>query len=444
MGQAGSFRANALDNAGLAAMEAHGKRLDRAGDRRAIRDVDALLYDPYGHGLDLTKAFAEHVKDVRRNKGAKKGLLHAFIQFPTDLEITPASEQMMLDQAVAFVNKTHGDHAVFHGRLDRDEVGRHGVDVFYAPVYDKTTKQGTEQWVSLSKFGAALARDRLGQKAKEEKTDKKDPATGKAIWEPVFDENDEPVMVWQDSSFFVGRVMQDEWFEHLRDVVGLDWVKRGEQKVSRDPDRLEVEAFKVQEEAKKLASLEAKTATAQTELDTTRQQIAEAKADRDAAQAKADEAEASRRKAQSNLDKTQQKITALKQSEQDVSERLRKRERDYEQRAVNFDAKEKNALRAVERATEALEALMAAETRLTASVERLEARESDLRASVRREEAKLEKTTQAIRVEEAELETVNDAVAQKKTKIASLESSNSSLRQKKASLKARLQTLNAA
>jgi len=420
MGQAGSFRANALDAASLKAMENHGLRRDRAGDRRRIREVDALIYDPYGCGLELVKSYAAHIEGKRRNAGASKHALQAFIQFPTDLAMTPANEQMMLDQAVAFVNKTHGGKAVFHARLDRDEVGRHGVDVFYAPTYDKTTSRGTETWVSLSKFGRDLARHRLGKTVKEIKTDQKDPATGKAIWETQLDASSDPIMVWQDSSFFVGRVMQDEWFEHLRDEMGLDWVQRGEQKVSRDADRLEVEEFKVQEEAKKLAGLEAKTVTAQTELDTTRQQIAEAKADRDAAQAKADEAEASRRKAQSNLDKTQHKITALEQSVQDVSERLRKRERDYEQRAANFDAKEKSALRAVERATEALEALMAAETRLTASVAALEARESDLSASMRHEEAKLEKTTQAIRVEEAELETVNDAVAQKKTKVSGL------------------------
>jgi len=465
MGQSGSFRANALDAASLKAMENHGQRLDRAGDRRRIREVDALIYDPYGCGLELVKSHAAHIKGKRQNAGASKLALQAFIQFPTDLEMTAANEQMMLDQAVAFVNKTHGGKAVFHARLDRDEAGRHGVDVFYAPTYDKTTSRGTETWVSLSKFGRDLARHRLGKTVKEIKTDKKDPATGKAIWETQLDANGDQIMVWQDSSFFVGRVMQDEWFEHLRDEVGLDWVKRGEPKVSRDADRVEVEEYKVQKEAKKLAGLEAKTATAQTKLDTARQQIAEAKADRDAAQAKADEAEASRRKAQSNLDKTQHKITALKQSEQDVSERLRKRERDYEQRVKNFDEKATIALkeaethekraedaqRAADVLTERLKTLQASVTRfegrevsLQASVSDAERDLTDTRRQVASETAKLEKTTQAIRVEEAELETVSDAVAQKKTTIASLQSSNASLKQQMATLRTRLQTLNAA
>jgi len=385
MGQSGSYRAEALDTAGLSAMEAHGKRLDRTGDRRVVRNTKALIYDPYGHGLNLIKAHADHIKGARVNKGAKKVALHAFIQFPTDLEITPENEQMMLDQAVAFVNKTHGRKAVFHGRLDRDEKGRHGVDVFFAPTYDKTTSQGTERWVSLSKFGAALARDRLGQKAKEEKTDKKDPATGKAIWEPVFDENDNPVMVWQDSSFFVGRVMQDEWFEHLRDDVGLDWAKRGKQKVSRDPDRLEPEEYGLEQDRKALEVLREEV---QQEVGAVKTQISEALAKRDAALAKA-----------ANHERLAEKhrLTAV-ENDQKAAKALKN--------AETHEKRKEDAQRTADSLIETIEGLRSTETRLTASVERLEARESDLRASVRREEA--------------ELETVSNAVAQKKTKNASL------------------------
>ncbi|MEJ5143688.1 hypothetical protein, partial [Gluconobacter albidus] len=61
----------------------------------------------------------------------------------------------MLNEAVAFINASHGGRAVFRARLDRDEVGRHGVDVFYAPKYEKVTRRGkvVEDWISLSKFG---------------------------------------------------------------------------------------------------------------------------------------------------------------------------------------------------------------------------------------------------------------------------------------------------
>ena len=70
----------------------------------------------------------------------------------------------MLANAVQFVNLNHGGNAVFHARLDRDEVGRHGVDVFFAPRYVKPTKRRNDEWISLTKFGKALAMERFGQK----------------------------------------------------------------------------------------------------------------------------------------------------------------------------------------------------------------------------------------------------------------------------------------
>ena len=406
MGLAGSFRANALDAASLKAMENHGKRLDRAGELRRIREVDALIYDPYLCGLDVTKSHAAHVEGKRQNSGASKIALHAFIQFPTQLEITPENEQMMLDQAVAFVNKTHGGSAVFHARLDRDEAGKHGVDVFYSPTYDKTTKRGTEAWVSLSKFGRDLARERLGQKQAE----KLNPKTAK--WEPQLDKDGNPKMVWQDSSFFVGRVMQDEWFEHLRDEVGLSWVERGEQKVGRDPDRVEVEEYKVRKEAEKLGALQAQTAAAQKELPALREQIAEAATDLEAAQAKATKNERLAEKARAKAEADESRAAK--------NERL----------AETYERRAEEAHRAAESATERVEALRSTEATLRASVERLEAREASLTASVGEKRA--------------ELSEVETSVAQKKTKMASLESSNGSLRQKAETLRAKLQTLNAA
>ena len=59
-------------------------------------------------------------------------------------------------------------------------------------------------------------------------------------------------MVWNDSSYFQGRALQDLWFEHLRGEMGLDWAVRGERKVGRDPDRLEPEEYKLVQERKKL------------------------------------------------------------------------------------------------------------------------------------------------------------------------------------------------
>lgn len=260
-GKSGSFRANSLTQSDLKAMENHELRLDHSGARRSIRKDDQgfaippLIYNPL-RANSLTQAKDMHIGEAKVNKAASKVARHAFIQFPTDLEITAQTEQLMLDQAVAFVNNTHGGQAVFWARLDRDEAGRHGVDVFFAPKYEKVTKRKTEVWVSLTKFGKERAVERFKQKPLE----KKNPETEK--FEPVKDADGNPIMVDCDSKYYQGRAFQDLWFEHLRDEVGLKWVQRGTQKVGRDPDRLEVEEYKLQQEEERLKA----------EMDAVRQQ----------------------------------------------------------------------------------------------------------------------------------------------------------------------------
>jgi hypothetical protein len=252
-------------------MSDHELRKDFNGARRQVREVPPLIWSPYASGeppeaLDrrgdedeeeekrlrqielerikalievaaenrnfkLMDAYEAHVEGARRNAAAHKLFQHAFLQFPTDIEITPKSEREMLAQGVAFINRTYGGNAVFHARLDRDERGRHGVDVFFAPRYAKTTAKGTEDWISLSKFSKELARDRFGQRQKTVKN----PKTKK--FEPVFDKKTgKPVMVWNDSGYFQGRALQDAFFEHLRDDMGLKWAVRGERKKTRDDD----------------------------------------------------------------------------------------------------------------------------------------------------------------------------------------------------------------
>jgi hypothetical protein len=253
-GKSGSFRANSLTASDLSAMENHELRNDLAGEKRSVRkgpDGEAappLLYDPYGTGLTkggLVKAHAEHIDGARVNKAASKIARHAFLQFPTDLDITPETEQMMLDQAVEFVNQTHGGQAVFRGRLDRDEKGRHGVDVFFATRYAKTTKHGKTDWISLTKFGKERAVEIFGQKPLRKKNNEGE-------FKPVEDDDGNAVMVDCDSQYYQGRAFQLLWFEHLRDRVGLDWVERGKKKLGRDQDRLEVEEYKFQQEREKL------------------------------------------------------------------------------------------------------------------------------------------------------------------------------------------------
>lgn len=266
MGKSGSARVKAGGAAYGGAMVDHELRRDFNGSRRAVRDVPPLIWSPYASGeppepLDrwsdeeeeqlrqielerikalievadekrnftLMDAYGTHVEGARRSAGSHKLFQHAYLQFPTDIEVTPESEREMLAQGVAFINRTYGGNAVFHARLDRDEKGRHGVDVFFAPRYAKTTAKGTEDWISLSKFSKELARERFGQRPKAVKNRK----TGE--FEPVKDKAGKPVMVWNDSGYFQGRALQDAFFEHLRGM-GLEWAVRGERKKTRDDD----------------------------------------------------------------------------------------------------------------------------------------------------------------------------------------------------------------
>lgn len=226
----------------MGSMQSHELRLDLAGKKRRVRDVEPLIYSPHGSDLDLKQSYEAHVRGAARNKGARSLCLHAFIQFPTDLKMTPETEKLMLAEATKFVDLHHGGNAVFRARLDRDEAGRHGVDVFYAPRYEKKTAKGTDEWISLTKFGKELAIARFGERPKK---DKKTEA-------PVFDKNGKPVMAKNDNSYFQGQALQDLWFLHLRDEMKLDWVVRGEKKLGRDPDRLEPEEFKIKRELEKL------------------------------------------------------------------------------------------------------------------------------------------------------------------------------------------------
>ena len=242
MGTSGSVRVNSLDASALGAMQDHELRRDLSGKRRRIREVGPLVYSPHGQDLDLKGSYEAHVEGAKRSKGATKLCLHAFVQFPTDLELDHEAERMMLREAVAFVDRHHGGRAVFRARLDRDEAGRHGVDVFYAPRYEKRTKRRSAEWVSLTRFGKELARARFGQR----------PVVDKNTGEPVTGPDGAPKLMWNDSSYFQGQALQDLWFEHLRDEMGLDWAERGERKLGRDPDRLEPEEYKLQQERAKV------------------------------------------------------------------------------------------------------------------------------------------------------------------------------------------------
>ena len=167
----GAVRVNALTLGGtgsksLPAMEDHGKRLDAISRQRQVSRRRPLV-----HGtLDLRAAYDRHVAGAKMNAGATRPVLHMIVQYP-DLSgpdapapfraagATRARQQLMLQQAVAWANETHGGDAVFAGRVDRDEAGQWTVDLFLAPKYEKITKTGksTGVWVSTTKHGKELA-----------------------------------------------------------------------------------------------------------------------------------------------------------------------------------------------------------------------------------------------------------------------------------------------
>ncbi|MCA0943269.1 hypothetical protein LCM28_25580 [Salipiger pacificus] len=165
------------------------------------------------------------------NKGLKRPVMHALVQFPPQVRVTEKSERAMLDAAVSFINETHGGQAVFAARLDRDEAGRHSVDVFYAPCYIKTTKaRGDERWISTTKHGKELC-----QKHRDEIIRRS--ASGQFASGPRQ----------------VGMAMQSELLAFLR-MRGLKLEQKSE-KDYRCADRLEPEAYKTRRE-RELVELE--------------------------------------------------------------------------------------------------------------------------------------------------------------------------------------------
>ena len=219
-GRAGAIRQKALKAVDLANMEAHGKREDESGKRRKIREDEALVFG----GLDLRDLRAEWMRDVKQQ--GNTAALHALVQYPTKLIDGTAEDQQerMLHHAVRFMNEFHGGDAVFAARLDRDEKGRHSVDVFMMPRHDFTYKDGrTQKRAAVSKHTKAEAQRRYGKQDRRSQ----------------------------------GSALQDAWFEYLRDEMGLD-VKPPERKKATAKDRIEPEEYQLRKEQEKVAAQKAR------------------------------------------------------------------------------------------------------------------------------------------------------------------------------------------
>ena len=224
-------RCRSLDMAALAAQEAHGKRQDRTSQNRRVRDVAPIV----AGGLDLRDLYDAHMNGVKQNTAAKKPVLHFIVRFPPELLKVDAKhfhgdkrerQRMMLRQAVAFINRTHGGDAVFAARLDRDEAGETIADVFAAPRYEKRTKRTKPDekgatWASATKFGKQLC-----EKHQDEIQRRHPDAKGKLT-----------------GPRHVGIALNIEWRSWFQRTNELELAKKIE-KTTAAPDRFEIEAYK--------------------------------------------------------------------------------------------------------------------------------------------------------------------------------------------------------
>lgn len=213
-GRRGAIRQKALKAVDLANMEAHGKREDESGKRRRVRETEPLVVG----GLDLRDLRADWMSDVKQQ--GNTAALHALVQYPTGLIDGTAKDQQerMLKHAVRFMNDFHGGDAVFAARLDRDEKGRHSVDVFMMPRHDFRYKDGrVAKRAAVSKHTKAEAQRRYGKQDRRAQ----------------------------------GSALQDAWFEYMRDEIGLD-VLPPQRKKATAKDRLEPEAYGIRKDRQKL------------------------------------------------------------------------------------------------------------------------------------------------------------------------------------------------
>lgn len=295
-GISGSIRAVCLSKADLTAAERHGKRLDATSQTRAISKDPPVTTT----GLDLQELYTQHVKDVFVPK-CKTIAKHIIIQFPKDL-VDGEDPAYMLRHARAIVETIFGDESIFADRVDRDEKGRHIVDIFVAPKYIKTTKHTSQVAITVSVHEEALA----------EKYGRKNHPTGR------------------------GQAMQDAIFAYFRDEMKLPGVQRGDPKANPGPDWKNAEELRKEElESMKAGLEEEKRKTA--ELQQNAQQLVEqATADRDRAKALREEAEAAKAVAEAEkqqataareiAERLQQEAKALR-TEQEAASRTAEQER---------------------------------------------------------------------------------------------------------------------
>jgi hypothetical protein len=203
----------------LPAMERHGKREDGTSRARRVREADPLVWG----GLNLRELYDAHVAGVSINKANRRPIMHALVQFPTEVKPTAENKAAQLKLAVKFFQEKFGGDAVFAARLDQDEAGEHSVDVFLCPKYVKKTGK---TWASTSKHLKEMC---LRHSAEIERR------MGKPM----------------NNRRAQGMALQSEWRDWLQLRLKRPLTPKNE-KSTPSPDRVEPEAYKALQEAHRL------------------------------------------------------------------------------------------------------------------------------------------------------------------------------------------------
>lgn len=366
-GISGSIRAVCLTKADLTAAEKHGKRLDATSRARAISKDPPVTTT----GLDLQKLYKQHIKDVFVPK-CKTIAKHIIIQFPKDL-VDGEDPAYMLRHARRIVEMIFGDQAIFADRVDRDEQGRHIVDIFVAPKYIKKTKHTSQVAVSVSVHEVALAK-KHGRK--------------KHPWGR-------------------GQAMQDAIYEYFRDVMLLPGVQRGDPKAGPGPDWKAAEELRKEE----LEDIKAKLEEERREIAemgrNAQQQFDQAKADREHAQKMREEADAANDAAQLEkrraieareiADQLREDAEALRRQNEAASQKVEEQRISSEAEIARTQARISAELEAAAEARRQANAdvASAAETRRAAAALMETARSSMLQVTAEREQLERDRDREA-------------------------------------------------
>lgn len=225
-----AIRVDSLNTESLGKQENHGKRLDDISQIRKINDNPPLVFG----GLNLQDLYFQHIQGCKKNASLKKPIQHAFIQFPIAIKATEKNQEKFLKAAIEFINSRFGGDAVFAARLDRDEAGKHGVDVFFVPKYTKTTKaRGDEIWISNSKHGKELC--------ERHRAEIEHRSNGKFNTRPRA----------------VGIALQNELRSFLEKDYGLN-LDQKKWKTKKEKDRLNPEDYKIKKLMEEIERLKAK------------------------------------------------------------------------------------------------------------------------------------------------------------------------------------------